>query len=645
MKWLISPLAVLITGGVAAYINPGNAFIAVGVSSVGAIAGASVARSKKHDDLLVDALKRMNDLGEKLAHLEHPLPEARPSAAEFEQRLEQTIQPLARQLSQCLESIITSGQTLQAETLSEQYCQQLEKITITASEKLSTQLRSLANALLDDADSKEDLRHQMQEQFAALGHHLETLQHQLLKKDRQPPQTAVLYDIENFIFTKGHKISPQIIEQKVSFDAILSQIRENFDIGDVLVQRAYGNWMNQLCNILKSQPHKAAIDFVQVYGSNHAQKNAADIHLALDAIDLLHQYPTINTYVIISGDGGFGSLALKLRDYGKTVIGCAYNGSASASLQKVCHHFLLIDSPFEDIPPTTAAPSNKNTSIKQNNEIKKNNVIKQTNEIKPLSKFNQPLSQSISILKTQNPVDHQTLPGEELAKVGEILHRYAADPAYKSALLKGIEINLVQEAIYFFIPNLDILRYQTTKFAEFLQYASTAGTSKLCVGVSKQGNAWLCQANHMPKGLTIKKFTPMPIHGLHTYRRIFPGILAGGMFLELIAQWLTRYSPQNMPINQAIRQILREPKPANQPYGENVVRKTINNYITANVLIKSSSNTITLKPEMRTPEQILGCLQKNARQVLTQRLAGIGETLNESLFQQLFIDAAVSRKS
>ena len=49
-------------------------------------------------------------------------------------------------------------------------------------------------------------------------------------------------------------------------------------------------------------------------------KNASDILLALDAMDLGHA-GTVNRFALVSSDGDFRHLAVRLRDKGKTVVG------------------------------------------------------------------------------------------------------------------------------------------------------------------------------------------------------------------------------------------------------------------------------------------------------------------------------------
>lgn len=49
-------------------------------------------------------------------------------------------------------------------------------------------------------------------------------------------------------------------------------------------------------------------------------KNAADMQMAIDALDLLHEN-RVDSFVLVSNDGDFMPLALRLRQSGKEVLG------------------------------------------------------------------------------------------------------------------------------------------------------------------------------------------------------------------------------------------------------------------------------------------------------------------------------------
>src|SRR5690606_1004034 len=77
--------------------------------------------------------------------------------------------------------------------------------------------------------------------------------------------------------------------------------------------------------------------FAPAYGSS--KKNATDIRLAVDAIELVFTRPEIGTYILLSGDSDFSSLVLKLKEYGKYVIGVGIRESSSDLLVQNCDEY------------------------------------------------------------------------------------------------------------------------------------------------------------------------------------------------------------------------------------------------------------------------------------------------------------------
>ena len=73
-------------------------------------------------------------------------------------------------------------------------------------------------------------------------------------------------------------------------------------------------------------------------------QNAADIKLAVDAIELAFERDYITTYVIGTGDSDFTPLVHKLRELDKRVIGIGVGGSTSGLLPPACDEFLFYES-------------------------------------------------------------------------------------------------------------------------------------------------------------------------------------------------------------------------------------------------------------------------------------------------------------
>jgi uncharacterized LabA/DUF88 family protein len=176
-----------------------------------------------------------------------------------------------------------------------------------------------------------------------------------------PFNTAIFYDIENLL--KGYSSSQQMAAN-LSLEKILGAIKQTEQLSQIAVQRAYANWSDPRLAVMRGEINELGIEPIQVFGfSRDQKKNAADIQLAIDAIDLAHVRPSLEVFVIVSGDGGFASLAKKLHEYGKTVIGCAYRSAANKIFQAVCDAFVWITAPDEeehperDGPPTPPAGS------------------------------------------------------------------------------------------------------------------------------------------------------------------------------------------------------------------------------------------------------------------------------------------------
>lgn len=113
----------------------------------------------------------------------------------------------------------------------------------------------------------------------------------------------------------------------------------NSDIikGKVAVQRAYADWRRYPQYIVPLSESSIDLIFAPAFGTN--KKNATDIRLAVDAIELVFTRPEIGTIILLSGDSDFSSLVLKLKEYGKYVIGVGIRESASDLLIQNCDEY------------------------------------------------------------------------------------------------------------------------------------------------------------------------------------------------------------------------------------------------------------------------------------------------------------------
>jgi uncharacterized protein (TIGR00288 family) len=107
--------------------------------------------------------------------------------------------------------------------------------------------------------------------------------------------------------------------------------------GKVAVRRAYADWRRYPQYIVPLTESSIDLIFAPAYGS--AKKNATDIRLAIDAMELVFTRPEIGTFVLLSGDSDFSSMVIKLKEYGKYVIGVGIRESSSDLLVMNCDEY------------------------------------------------------------------------------------------------------------------------------------------------------------------------------------------------------------------------------------------------------------------------------------------------------------------
>ncbi len=107
--------------------------------------------------------------------------------------------------------------------------------------------------------------------------------------------------------------------------------------GKVAVRRAYADWRRYPQYIVPLTESSIDLIFAPAYGSS--KKNATDIRLAIDAMELVFTRPEIGTFVLLSGDSDFSSMVIKLKEYGKYVIGVGIRESSSDLLVMNCDEY------------------------------------------------------------------------------------------------------------------------------------------------------------------------------------------------------------------------------------------------------------------------------------------------------------------
>jgi uncharacterized protein (TIGR00288 family) len=159
---------------------------------------------------------------------------------------------------------------------------------------------------------------------------------------------ALLLDYENLAIgaRDGLGVSP------FDFGPLADALAER---GRVVVRRAYGDWSAfDEDRRLMARAQVELIEIPQRIGGS--RKNAADIKLAVDAIELAYERGFVTTFAIGTGDSDFTPLMHKLRELDKRVIGIGVQSSTSALLPPACDEFLFYDR-LPGVEPAVRAPA------------------------------------------------------------------------------------------------------------------------------------------------------------------------------------------------------------------------------------------------------------------------------------------------
>ncbi len=141
------------------------------------------------------------------------------------------------------------------------------------------------------------------------------------------PNAALLIDFDNVTMGIRSDLASEL-KSLLSSDIVK---------GKVSVQRAYADWRRYPQYIVPLSESSIDLIFAPAYGSS--KKNATDIRLAIDALELVFTRPEIGTFILLSGDSDFSSLVIKLKEYGKYVIGVGIRESSSDLLVQNCDEY------------------------------------------------------------------------------------------------------------------------------------------------------------------------------------------------------------------------------------------------------------------------------------------------------------------
>ena len=432
-------------------------------------------------------------------------------------------------------------------------------------------------------------------------------------------RTAIFYDIENLL--KGYSFSQQLI-MNLSLEDILKSVKEGNNLEGLAVQKAYANWSDPRLAIMRGEINELGIDPVQVFGfSREQKKNAADIQLAIDAIDIAHSRPAIDTFVIVSGDGGFSALAKKLHEYGKTVIGCAYRSTTNNVFRAVCDEFVWINDPEQDFE-YDQHPTNTNTLSSKTNlgcQVTDPRNVRLTKKIKITSD----ITKEHAIRKTQ-----------------EVIAWYASDHISKSDMVHtGIFLSVVQEAVKFAVPGFQQSKIGFPKFVEYMQHVCTG--TELCIARPPGSGAVLSfrrKINHNWE--ILPDIDNREIHSIENYR----SILASGVPMfrlpdESVLVFTSEWLAVNGRVKDNFGSLLERMSTSLSEISSESVKLALLSFTSADVFVR--------EPDFAQISEQSLCLRQelsSAKLLLEQVIMGVEKKLKQSIgdFQRGILEDIIS---
>jgi uncharacterized protein (TIGR00288 family) len=146
---------------------------------------------------------------------------------------------------------------------------------------------------------------------------------------------ALFLDYENLAIGAREALGGQAFDFRPIADALAER-------GRVVVRRAYADWSSfEEDRRMLTRHQVELIEIPQRMGS--VRKNAADIKMAVDAVELSFERDYITTFVLGTGDSDFTPLVHKLRELNRRVIGIGVEASTSGLLPPACDEFLFYE--------------------------------------------------------------------------------------------------------------------------------------------------------------------------------------------------------------------------------------------------------------------------------------------------------------
>src|ERR1700739_1546229 len=194
-------------------------------------------------------------------------------------------------------------------------------------------------------------------------------------------RVAVYLDFDNIVISRYDQVHGRSSFQRDKTKGLDKQpdklARATVDVGAVIdfassfgtlvLTRAYADWSAEVNTGYRDQLVGRAVDLLQLFPAAAYGKNAADIRLAVDAVEDMFRLPDLTHVVSVAGASDYIPLAQRCKRLGRYVVGVGVAGSSSRALAAACDEFVTYDAlPGVPVPqpapgPDAAVPPKRRT--------------------------------------------------------------------------------------------------------------------------------------------------------------------------------------------------------------------------------------------------------------------------------------------
>ena len=255
-------------------------------------------------------------------------------------------------------------------------------------------------------------------------------------------------------------IAMLIDADNVSARYIAGILSELSKYGKITMRRMYGDWsQDRLHSWLACASRYSLTPVMQP--NNTPGKNASDIGLIIDAMDILYT-GDVQGFCIVSSDGDFNKLATRLREAGKVVIGMGEKKTPE-SFRVSCERFIFLDILESEEGSLTAARKNRARKKVAGTAV-------------PAASL---LAGTVSYASTLREASRDTAVREPDLKESEEAEGLTSQEDIESAIIKMITDNSAEgketglgeigSRLVKIFPDFDIRNYHYSKLSEFLK--------------------------------------------------------------------------------------------------------------------------------------------------------------------------------